>query len=91
MENPFAYPEELRVEALRLFREEGKSLRAIGAQLGVSHQTVRNWIRQDEQNASDDVSAQEVRQLRRRVRALEQEREILKKAVAFFARESEDR
>jgi len=91
VENPFAYPEELRVEALRLFREEGKSLRAIGAQLGVSHQTVRNWIRQDEQNASDDVSAQEVRQLRRRVRALEQEREILKKAVAFFARESEDR
>ncbi len=91
MENPFAYPEELRVEALRLFREEGKSLRAIGAQLGVSHQTVRNWIRQDDQNASDDVSTQEVRQLRRRVRALEQEREILKKAVAFFARESEDR
>jgi len=91
VENPFAYPEELRVEALRLFREEGKSLRAIGAQLGVSHQTVRNWIRQDDQNASDDVSTQEVRQLRRRVRALEQEREILKKAVAFFARESEDR
>lgn len=91
MENPFAYPEELRTEALRLFREEGKSLRAIGAELGVSHQTVRNWIRAEEEPHQDTAADPEVRALRRRVRQLEQEREILKKAVAFFARESGDR
>lgn len=91
MDNPFAYPEEVRLEALRLFREEGKSLRAIGDQVGVSHQTVRNWIRAEEEAEPNKAIDPEVRALRKRVRQLEQEREILKKAVAFFARENGDR
>jgi transposase len=91
MDNPFAYPEELRVEAIRMFREEGKSMRSIAAQLGVSHQTARNWIRAEEEAKELAATTDEVRALKRRVRQLEQEREILKKAVAFFARDSEDR
>jgi transposase-like protein len=91
MDNPFAYPEELRAEAIRLFREEGKSMRAIGAQLGVSHQTARKWIQAEEEAKELVGTTDEVRSLKRRVRQLEQEREILKKAVAFFARDSEGR
>lgn len=95
MPNPFAYPEELRAEGVRLYRQDGMSFRKVAAQLGVTAPTVQHWVRRadaeagGEEVASDDKA--EIRRLQKELRRAQQERDILKKAVAFFAKESEDR
>ena len=88
------YPEEFRREAVELVRG-GRSLADVAKSLGVSQQTLRNWSKNVEVEAGrrEGLTAEdkeELKQLRRRVRVLEQEREILKKAAAFFARENNE-
>jgi transposase len=88
-----AYPPEFKAEAVRLVGSGDRSLSRIAKDLGVADQTLRNWVRHAE---SDDGQREalapdereELRQLRREVRTLRHEREILKKAAAFFANES---
>lgn len=93
MPNPFAYPEELRAEGVRLYRQEGMSFRKVADQLGVTAPTVQDWVRKAEsevEEAAVDDKA-EIRRLQKELRRTQQERDILKKAVAFFAKQSEDR
>ena len=90
-------PPEFRAEAVRLVRSSNKLIREIAGDLGISEQALRNWLRQADLNAGyrDDgltsSEQEELRTLRRKVRVLEEEREILKKAAAFFARETDQR
>jgi transposase len=88
------YPPEFRREAVELVRSSGRSRRAIAADLGISTETLRHWVKQADLDAglrqdgltTDELA--ELRRLRRENQVLRQEREILKKAVAFFAKET---
>jgi len=89
---PAPYPPEFRREAVELLRRSGKTVPQLAAELGVSPQSLRNWARQidvDEGRAEGLTSdeREELRRLRREVRTLTEEREILKKAAVFFAKE----
>ena len=91
--NP-AYPPEFRREAIRLVRASGEEhpIPGIARQIGVSDGTLRNWVNQDAIDAGQregltTEEKEELRRLRREVKTLRQEKEILRKAAAFFARE----
>jgi transposase len=87
------YSLEFRQEAVRLLRSSGRSIPQLAAELGCSPQSLRNWGRQldiDDGKAAGLTSdeREELRRLRRENRILAEEREILKKAAAFFAQDS---
>jgi transposase len=88
------YPREFRAEAVRLARTGQQSIAQIARDLGVSYEALRTWIKRadlDEGRRSDGLTSaerDELARLRRQVRVLQEEREILKKAAAFFAQES---
>jgi transposase len=88
------YPPEFRDEAVRLVRMSRRPIPEVAAELGVNDQTLRNWVfaaradgEEPEESATDDKA--ELARLRRRVKVLEQERDILKKAAAWFAKETD--
>ena len=88
------YPESFRREAVALVRREGRSIPDVAQSLGCSQQSLRTWLKQDQLDTGerrDGLTSDEraeLRELKKRVRRLEQEREILKQATAFFARET---
>lgn len=88
------YPPEFREQMVDLVRS-GRSPESLGREFEPSSQAIRNWVAQadrDEGRRGDGMSTperEELSRLRRENRRLRQEREILKKAAAWFARESE--
>lgn len=91
---PAPYPPEFRSEAIRLARSGDRTLPELAKDLGVSTQSLRNWVRQadlDDGRRDDGLTSDErseLTRLRRENRVLREEREILKKAAAFFAKEN---
>jgi transposase len=96
--NP-TYPPEFRREAIRLVRasDEEHPIPGIAREIGVSDGTLRNnWVNQDEVDSGERAGLtteekEELRKLRREVKTLRQEKEILRKAAAFFATSPERR
>lgn len=89
-----SYPPEFKKELVELARS-GRSIASLAREFEPTEQTIRNWVKQadlDEGRRSDGlttVERDELRRLRRENRTLKMEREILKKAAAWFAKESE--
>ena len=89
------YPAEFRREAISILRSGARTPAELARELGCTEQTLRNWLRQDaaDRGERDDVLTSDerarLRELERENKVLRQEREILKRAAAFFARESD--
>ncbi len=89
------YPPEFRAEAVRLVREGGRTPDQLAQDLGCSGQVIRNWLRQADLDAGrrhdglTTAERDELRRLRAENRILRLERDLLKKAAAFFAKESD--
>ena len=87
------YPPQFKREAVRLVRSSpDRTIPQIANEIGVSDNSLRNWVKQAQvdEGKADGLTTderEELRRLRREVRTLKQERDFLKKAAAFFARE----
>jgi transposase len=90
------FPPEFRREAVAMVRS-GRPVPEVAEALGVSQQSLRNWARQDglDRRERDDglTSAErdELRALRKENARLKQERDLLKRAAAFFAKDNDQR
>lgn len=88
-----AYPPEFRRQMVELVRA-GRGPEELAREFEPSAQAIRNWVRQAERDAGHrgagltTAEQEELRRLRREVRQLRQERDILAKAAAWFAREA---
>jgi transposase len=91
-----SYPPEFRARAVELARTSGLAPSQVARDLGIDPDTIRRWLRQDDidtgrrAGVATDERAELVR-LRREVALLREEREILQKATAYFARTSATR
>jgi transposase len=86
------YSAEFKAEAVQRVRTSTESVPAIARELGITPTALRNWMHAGRTPAAPPLSENErteLRRLRREVHELRQERDILKKATAFFAKYSE--
>jgi transposase len=90
------FPEDFKRDAVRLVAEESYSFKAAAQAVGVCEKSLRDWHKKfgpTPQPCGDDATAEqlrdEVKRLRKQLKRTELEREILKKATAYFAKESQ--
>jgi transposase len=89
------FSKEYKAEVVTLIRQGSKSIGAVCRDLELPETAVRRWVKQAKTDLGEGPSGalttaerEELSDLRKRVKTLEMEREILKKATAFFAKES---
>jgi transposase len=88
------FPPEDKAEVVELIRTTGKTVGQVARELDLTETAVREWVRRADLDAgrrTDGLTTaerEELRRLRREVRDLREEREILRKAAVFFARET---
>jgi transposase len=95
MGRPSKFPVEFRESAVAMVRETGRPIAVVARDLGVSETTLGNWVGADRRARGErpaeelsETERAELVRLRRDVAQLRMEREILKKAAAFFVTES---
>jgi transposase len=87
------YTKEFKQGAVRLVTEQGRSISDAASSLGIPAWSLSRWVRAVKEEGQDafrgngnrKTQEQEIADLRRRVKQLEEEKEILKKAAAYFA------
>jgi transposase len=88
-----SFSDEYKAGAVRLVLDEGKSVAAAARDLGVTESALRTWVeraradRTQGRTGLTTAEREELARLRKENRILQEEREILKKAAAFFAKE----
>jgi transposase len=87
------YPAEFRRDAVALVHSSDKTVTQVARELGLNRETLRQWVQQDriDQGELEGLTSgerEELRRLRREVAELRMERELLKQAAAFFAKET---
>lgn len=85
---------EFKAETVELIRSSGRSIPEVCRELDLTESTVRTWVRQaavdsGEREGTTTSDREEIRHLRSEVKTLRMERDLLKKAAAFFARDSD--
>jgi transposase len=90
-----SFTPEFKAEAVRQVREGGKSMPQVAKELDLTESALRNWVSEADGNKGKDPAGtlttserEELVRLRKEVRHLEMERDFLKKAAAFFAKET---
>ena len=89
-----SFTAEFKADAVRHYRSGDRSIAKVAHDLGLTETSLRSWVKKagpDTGSVANDLAneeREELKKLRKRVRELEMDREILKKAAAFFARES---
>ena len=86
------YPEEFKAEAIKQITERGHKVADVSARLGVSQHSLYQWIKAQRMPASDQQAqvsqTDELRRLKAELKRVTEERDILKRAAAYFAKQS---
>ncbi len=87
------YPEEFKIEAVRQITDRGHSVAQVASRLGVTAHSLYAWLKKygpeaTQHQAKADEQA-EIRRLQKELKRVTEERDILKKAAAYFAKQSE--
>ena len=88
-----SFTEDYKAGAVRLVLDEGKTIAAAARDLGLTESSLRNWVEQARADRTKGKTGltmterEELAQLRKDVRELRLERDVLKKAAAFFAKD----
>ena len=90
-----SFTEEQKAEAVKIVKTSGKTVTQVAHEMGLTVSALRKWVKQDEINQNPaprgplttDERA-ELARLRKELKRVEMERDFLKKAAAFFARET---
>jgi len=90
------YTKEFKLDAISLVRDQNLNIAEASRNLGISAQVLGRWIKEEENedgqafrgNGKLTPDQDEIRKLKSQVKLLEMEREILKKATVFFAKET---
>ncbi len=86
------FTDEFKAETVKLIRESGRTVGSVARELDLTETAVRGWVKRAEASSSADTlgvdERSELRRLRKENQELRMEKEILRKATAFFAKES---
>ena len=87
------FTDEFKAETVKLIRESGRTVGSVAKELSLTETAVRNWVKNAEASGSVDAlqpdQQAELKRLRKENQELRMEKEILRKATAFFAKESQ--
>ena len=86
------FTDEFKAETVKLIRESGRTVGSVARELDLTETAVREWVKRAEASGAGDLLSaderSELRRLRKENQELRMEKEILRKATAFFAKES---